>query len=302
MVSRVLRDLPPTTKLFTIESFSIVKPRHEGYESAVFDDLGYKWRLVMYPMGKQDDGGSNHVSMYLRIEETDSLPQNWEVDVDLKLFVLNQKLNKYLTVQDGTAKRFNAAKKEWGFAQLVPHSTFNNPNEGYVVGDSVTFGAEIFISKKVQELEKVTFVSNPANNKFSWAILRFSQLEDKFYYSDDFLVGNRYWRIGFNPKGDGGGRGKALPVYLFAYGFAPNVPTTTTWGAVYLRLKNQRNSSHKQIYSAAWYPVHTGYGVGVNTIISIQELFDQSKGYLVNDRIVFEAEMTMVSVTNIVPN
>ncbi|XP_010536064.1 PREDICTED: uncharacterized protein LOC104811154 [Tarenaya hassleriana] len=301
-VTSFFRDEPPSSRLITIESFSIVKSRGEGYESALFEAAGYKWRLFMYPVGKQDDGGSNYVSMYLKIEETDSFPQNWEVNVDLKLFLLNQKLNKYLTVQDGTTKRFNAAKKQWGFAQMIPLSTFNNPNEGYVSGDRVTFGAEILILKKVQELEKVTFVSNPADNKFSWTILHFSQLEDKFYYSDDFLVGNRYWRIGFNPKGDGGGRGTALPVYLFAYGFAPNVPTTTTWGAVYLRLKNQRNSNHKQIYSAAWYPVWTGYGVGVNTIISFQELFDQSKGYLVNDRIVFEAEMTMVSVTNIVPN
>ncbi|XP_010536062.1 PREDICTED: MATH domain and coiled-coil domain-containing protein At1g31390-like [Tarenaya hassleriana] len=139
-----------------------------------------------------------------------------------------------------------------------------------------------------------------ANNKFSWTILQFSRLQDKFYYSDGFLVGDRYWRIGFNPKGDGGSRSTILPVYLFAYGFAPNVPTTTTLEEVYLRLKDQRNSNHKQIYS--WYPVRTGYNVGVNTIISFQELFDQSKGYLVNDRIVFEVEMPMVSATNIVPN
>ncbi|XP_010536061.1 PREDICTED: uncharacterized protein LOC104811151 [Tarenaya hassleriana] len=301
-VTSFLRDQPPSSKLFTIESFSVVKSRGEGYESAVFDAAGYKWRLVMFPVGKQDDGGSNYVSMYLRIEETESLPKSWEINVDLKLFVHNQKLNKYLTVQDGTTKRFNEAKKEWGFAQMIPLSTLNNPNEGYVSGDRVTFGAEIFLLNKIQEIEKVTFVQSPANNKFSWTISYFPQLEDKFYFSDAFLVGDRYWRLGLNPKGLGGGRGTALPVLLFTYEFSQNAPATTTWGAVYLRLRNQRYSNYVEKYSAAWYPVRNGYGVGVHNIISFQDLYDKSKGYLVNDRIVLEAEMPMVSVSNIVPN
>lgn len=50
--------------------------------------------------------------------------------------------------------------------------------------------------------------------------------------------------------------------------------------------------------AAAWYPIQPGYGVGVNNIILLKDLRD---GYLVNDSIVFEAEIVMVSVTNIVP-
>ena len=53
--------------------------------------------------------------------------------------------------------------------------------------------------------------------------------------------------------------------------------------------------------AAAWYPVRSDYGVGVNNIILMKDLKDTSKGYLVNDAIVFEAEIVKVSVTNIVP-
>ncbi|CAF2050121.1 unnamed protein product [Brassica napus] len=240
-VTRVLRDERPSSKIVTIAGYSVIKERHEPYESSVFE------------------------------------------------------------AADGAVKRFNAAKKEWGFGQLISLATFQNTNQGYIVQDTCSFGAEILIVKPAEQQEKVTFISNPPNNVFTWKILRFSSLEDKFYYSDDFLVGDRYWRLGFNPKGDGEGRPHALPIYLYAQGFRPNAVATNTWGAVNLRLKNQRSSNHRQLYSAAWYPIRSDYGVGVNNIILMKDLKDTSKGYLVNDAIIFEAEIVKVSVTNIVP-
>ncbi|CAN8255848.1 unnamed protein product [Cochlearia groenlandica] len=299
-VTSVLREERPASKIVTITSFSVIKDRGEPYESSVFESSGYKWRLVLYVNGNAKDGGSGHISLYLRIEETQSLPSGWEVNVDLKLFVYNAKQYKYLTVTDGSVKRFDNSKKEWGFGQLIPLTTFHNTNEGYIMQDTASFGAEIFLWSPSQLQEKVTFISYPQDNVFTWKILHFSNLEDKFYYSDDFLVGDRYWKLGFNPKGDGGGRPHALPLFLYAQGFKPNAVATNTWGAVNLRLKNQRTSNHKQLYSAAWYPIRSGYGVGVNNIILFTELNDASKGYKVNDAIVFEAEMVKVSVTNIV--
>ncbi|KAG5412050.1 hypothetical protein IGI04_008369 [Brassica rapa subsp. trilocularis] len=271
-VTRVLREEGPSSKIVTIAGYSVIKGRGEPYESSVFEAAGYKW-----------------------IEETETIPYGLEVNVDLKLFVHVPKLEKYLTITDGAVKRFNAEKKEWGFEQLIDLASFENTNEGYIVQDTCSFGAEIFIVKPAKVQEKVTFISNPPRNVFTWEIPHFSDMEDKFYYSDDFLVGDRYWRLGFNPKG-----GSALPIYLDAQGFRPDAVATNTWGAVNLRLKNQRSTNHRERYSAAWYPIRSGYGVGVNSIISLADLHDASKGYLVNDAIIFEAEMVKVTVTNIV--
>lgn len=55
-------------------------------------------RLILYVTGNKADGGNNHISLYVRIEDTQSLPKGWEVDVDLKLFVHNIRRRKYLTV------------------------------------------------------------------------------------------------------------------------------------------------------------------------------------------------------------
>ncbi|CAF2144479.1 uncharacterized protein LOC103854708 [Brassica rapa] len=288
-VTRVLREERPSSKIVTIAGYSVIKGRGEPYESSVFEAAGYKWRLVLHV------GRAGYISLYVRIEETETIPYGLEVNVDLKLLVHVPKLDKYLTVTDGAVKRFNAEKKEWGFEQLIDLASFENTNEGYIVQDTCSFGAEIFIVKPAKVQEKVTFISNPPRNVFTWEIPHFSDMEDKFYYSDDFLVEDRYWRLGFNPKG-----GSALPIYLYAQGFRPDAVATNTWGAVNLRLKNQRSTNHRQIYSAAWYPIRSGYGVGVNNIILLADLNDASKGYLVNDAIIFEAEMVKVTVTNIV--
>ncbi|CAH8363163.1 unnamed protein product [Eruca vesicaria subsp. sativa] len=297
-LTRVLRNERPSSKIVTIGNFSVIRERFEPYESSVFEASGYKWRLILYVTGNKEDGGTNHVSLYVRIEDTESLPTGWEVDVDLKLFVFNARQRKYLTVTDEAVKRYNQGKREWGFGQLIPLSTFHNPNQGFIVQNTVSFGAEIFIIRPIGQQERVSFVSNPPDNVFTWRILRFSSLEDKFYYSAEFLVGDRFWRLGFNPKGAGEGRPHALPIFLYAQGFRPNATATTTWGAVNLRLRHQLGSNHKKAYSAAWYPIRPGYGVGVNNIILRKDL---QAGYLVKDSIVFEAEMVMVSVTNIVP-
>ncbi|WZZ18645.1 hypothetical protein YC2023_111734 [Brassica napus] len=199
-VTRVLRDERPSSKIVTIAGYSVIKERHEPYESSVFE------------------------------------------------------------AADGAVKRFNAAKKEWGFGQLISLATFQNTNQGYMCRILVLL---VLRSSSLNQLSNRRKSHSYQTHQTMFSLGRFfvfSSLEDKFYYSDDFLVGDRYWRLGFNPKGDGEGRPHALPIYLYAQGFRPNAVATNTWGAVNLRLKNQRSSNHRQLYSAAWYPIRSDYG------------------------------------------
>ncbi|ESQ38741.1 hypothetical protein EUTSA_v10029013mg [Eutrema salsugineum] len=157
----MLREERPSSKIVTIAGFSVIKERNEPYESSVFEAVGYKWRMILYVTGNKKDGGNNYISLYVKIEDTKLLPKGWEVNVDLKLFVENKKKQKYLTVTDGKVKKFNEAKKEWGFGKFIHLPTFCNTNEGYILHDSCSFGAEIFVVKPAEKQEKVTFISNP---------------------------------------------------------------------------------------------------------------------------------------------
>lgn len=80
----------------------VTKPKYfmllkKKRENIVFC-MNHTRRLILYVTGNKDDGGNNHVSLYVRIEDTESLPTGWEVNVDLKLFVFNARRGKYLTV------------------------------------------------------------------------------------------------------------------------------------------------------------------------------------------------------------
>uniref|UniRef100_M4EQN6 Large ribosomal subunit protein uL4m n=1 Tax=Brassica campestris TaxID=3711 RepID=M4EQN6_BRACM len=175
-VTRVLRDERPSSKIVTIAGYSVIKERHEPYESSVFE------------------------------------------------------------AADGAVKRFNAAKKEWGFGQLISLATFQNTNQGYMCRILVLL---VLRSSSLNQLSNRRKSHSYQTHQTMFSLGRFfvfSSLEDKFYYSDDFLVGDRYWRLGFNPKGDGEGRPHALPIYLYAQGFRPNAVATNTWGAVNLRM------------------------------------------------------------------
>ncbi|KAH0851278.1 hypothetical protein HID58_094883 [Brassica napus] len=118
-------------------------------------------------------------------------------------------------------------------------------------------------------------------------IPHFSDMEDKFYY---LMIFSSETDTGFNRK-----VGVHFQSIYMLKALGQTQSLQNTWGAVNLRLKNQRSTNHRERYS--WYPIRSD---NVNSIISLADLHDASKGYLVNDAIIFEAEMVKVTVTNIV--
>jgi len=56
-------------------------------------------RLVLYPNGKKNSNGNDHISLYLAIAATETYPIGWGVNVHIRFFVFDQIRNKYLTIQ-----------------------------------------------------------------------------------------------------------------------------------------------------------------------------------------------------------
>ncbi|KAJ4872801.1 TRAF-like family protein [Raphanus sativus] len=114
-------------------------------------------RLILNVTGNKTDGGNNHISLYVRIEDTNPLPKGWEVKL------ISNSLSTIISNTNGTVKRYKDANKEWGFRQMIPLATFYNTNEGYIMQDTCSFGAGIFIVNPTHQQEKVTFMPNPPN-------------------------------------------------------------------------------------------------------------------------------------------
>ncbi|KAG2330924.1 hypothetical protein Bca52824_002104 [Brassica carinata] len=283
--------------------FSEVKLSHKAYESAAFNACGHKWRLIFHPAGKEgEDGGKDHVSIYARIENvaaSEMLMNNWEIKAELKFFIYNHNVKKYSVFQDGSVKHYNKSSNECGLAQMLPLSKFNDPCNGYIDEDACTIGVEIFVLKPIEKVERVVITHNPPNNKFTWKISGFSKLGDKkYHYSDEFVIGQRHWKMSMNPKGDKGKNG--LSVYVDASAFLPNTVVSSIYAKFKLRVLNQKNTNHVEKTFWQFYSRESGDSYGKAELISLEELKDESKGYLVKDSIVLETVMLCVSETKLV--
>ncbi|KAI8025774.1 hypothetical protein LOK49_LG02G03330 [Camellia lanceoleosa] len=159
-------------------------------------------------------GVNGHISLYLAIAETKTLPLGWEVNANFKLFVYNHIQDKYLTIQgiaafvvqsscnivlnfsvmlyvsicscyinvdvEGGIRRFHRMKTEWGFDELVPLDSFTDASKGYLLDDCCVFGAEDFVIKYYGKGESVSMMKDPLNKGYTWQISKFSAMDKEF--------------------------------------------------------------------------------------------------------------------------
>ncbi|KAK9218496.1 hypothetical protein WN943_007133 [Citrus x changshan-huyou] len=151
--------------------------------------------------------------------DSSSFGSGWEVFVIFRLFVHDQNEDTYLIPQDamGNERRFHGLKLEWGFDQFIPLNEFNDASNGYLVGDTCIFGAEVFVKErnivKGECLSMKKFTS-ASPYKYVWKIKNFSNLEAKRYESEVFVAGDQKWKIQLYPKGYGVASGSHISMYL----------------------------------------------------------------------------------------
>ncbi|KAK2358814.1 TRAF family protein [Trifolium repens] len=205
------RDLPPADYLFKIKPYPVI-----DRQTRVFQAGDYTWKLVLYPTGHSKRGGNGHVSLYLAIVNTEKLSRGWEVNVNFKLFVLDQYNNNYLTIQDGdgVVRKFSEMKGEWGFEQLISLDELFDSSNGYLVEDSCVFGAEVFVIRHCDNWESLYIVNDPPQISLTWKIEQISYLRDWIFKS--FTVGERDWTFSVNAYGYDipGIRGRYLSLFL----------------------------------------------------------------------------------------
>ncbi|KAL5060529.1 hypothetical protein RYX36_032133, partial [Vicia faba] len=94
------RKAPPSHYTFKMQSFSLLsKASIEKCVSEEFEAGGYKWSLSIYPTGNTKGNGQGHVSIYLMLINTTSLPNDWEVNAIINFSAYNFKDNEYVTTQ-----------------------------------------------------------------------------------------------------------------------------------------------------------------------------------------------------------
>ncbi|XP_058189029.1 MATH domain and coiled-coil domain-containing protein At3g58400-like isoform X3 [Rhododendron vialii] len=299
-VARSLREIPPAHYTLKIKSFSLLSQmlldtQQKNFESAVFEANGYKWKLSLYPHGDKERNGEGHISLYLVIADRDNLPLGWEVNVNFKLFVFDQIQDKYMTVQDvnGKVRRFHKMKTKWGFTQLLPLSSFSDAANGYLINDMCVFGVEIFVVSYNGRGECLNLLK-VLDTTYAWNIEKFSSLQDEYHYSDVFTIGQRKWKLQLFPKANSRGKGKSMSLFILLDDLE-TFPSGQKINATYkLRIKNQYHDKHGEITGTNCFSA-TSCGRGCSSLLSLTDLHDASKGFLVNNSLMIEAEVSAIS-------
>ncbi|KAL5794955.1 hypothetical protein ACOSP7_003549 [Xanthoceras sorbifolium] len=299
-ILREERDFQPAHFILKIESYSSLLDEEERYETGVFDVGGYKWKLILYPHGNKTC--KDHISLYLLIDESNCFPNDkWTVCVNFKLFVLNQKTMKYLTIQDAkrTVRYFDKLRIEQGWGQFISLDEFNDPCNGYLVNDCCVFGAEILVFQPPSGIEEtITMVKELDNRTYTWSIKNFSNLENDLY-SDEFTVGGRKWKLELCPKGYKTGKGKSLSLFLYLADWEIVEPKRKLYAKYKLRVLN--HSHVRTVEKSVSHCFDSKVGWGYQDFMPLKDINERFSGYLNDDTLIVEVEFDAISSIKVRP-
>ncbi|KAH8488347.1 hypothetical protein H0E87_024134 [Populus deltoides] len=163
---------------------------------------------------------------------------------------------------------------------------------------AVFFGAEIFVIKPTGKWELLSMVKKPANGSLTWKIEDFSKLDESSYLSKAFTAGGRSWRIKVYPKGNGDGKGNSLSVFLELVDGGKLPPKKTVWAEYKLRVLDQRHDNHVEKTTSRWL-TSSDHKRGFHKFMPLGDLREVSKGYVLNDTLIVEAEILTLSVSKL---
>ncbi|KAL5795553.1 hypothetical protein ACOSQ2_000373 [Xanthoceras sorbifolium] len=287
------RYTPPTHYVFKIESFSkLTKAIEDKYSSDKFDAEGFSWKLSIYPTGDWSKNGKCYISIFLELDT--SLAVGSDVNATVNLFVFNHFEDKYFSFQDGRVRRYHALKKTWGIAKFIDIETFSNPQNGYLLDDTCAFGAEIFVIKSSFKSERLSMMNEPSTYFQTWKITKFSSNLTNENYSSGYF-GYYGWYILLCPDGTGKGKGNSISVFLCTT--KSKIPADTKLFTKFiLRVKDQTDGNRDvEIEDNHMYSPDSILSGRVE-FLSLAKLQDPKMGFLVDDTLIVEAEVTLLGL------
>ncbi|WCJ18795.1 TRAF-like family protein [Euphorbia peplus] len=203
-----------------------------------------------------------HISLYLASTNIEAISRSTggHINVFFNFFVYDHIRDKYLAIEDGKIKRYHALRTENGFDKLLPLAEFNDPSNGYLVDDCCVFGVEVNLFRNTVKGNELSFAKDPPNGTFTWKIQNFSRLENPLYYSEVFNAGGCKCKV---------------------------------YAEFTLLLKDQLNGMHRERKASHWFQNTTSFGYG--SFVRLEDLHNASKGFLVDDSLVVEAKLTLIS-------
>ncbi|MQM07506.1 hypothetical protein Taro_040342 [Colocasia esculenta] len=260
--------------VWKLENLFSASPRGEGswHHSAPFEAGGYRWKLALHPMCLKPEDDKRYWSLFLRPEDAIALPSHFVVETVLETSILNESGNKH--DKRKVAYKFRRGKAEDVESPfLISLQTLKCPSSGFLVVEipnATVHAEEVGTSSQLEE-KKIAY---------TWKIDGFSKLAAKEYKSGPFLIGSNIWNLILFPKGKH--QDKFLSLYLELDNASRLQSSEKVYADFSLSVVNQshgislekRTNHHFSSKSSDW---------GYPRFLSLGDLHDPSKGFLVND-------------------
>ncbi|XP_030457811.1 MATH domain and coiled-coil domain-containing protein At3g58270-like [Syzygium oleosum] len=108
--------------------------------SEAFTVSGCKWRILLYPKG----AATNHLSLYLDVPDSTTLPNGWTRNAKFSLSVIDQTNNARSIRKEGH-NDFTERERNWGFTSFIPLTKLHNCTGGYLENDTFVIKAEVCV-------------------------------------------------------------------------------------------------------------------------------------------------------------
>ncbi|KAL9675747.1 hypothetical protein QQ045_003953 [Rhodiola kirilowii] len=149
---------------------------------------------------------------------------------------------------------------------------------------------EVVQKPEVADSVENSTAEEPSSSRFTWRIENFTRLNVKKHYSDTFSAGGHQWRILVFPKGN---NVDYLSMYLdvaesdgLPYGWR-------IYAQFSLAVVNQMHGKYTVVKDARhqFHPRESDWGF--TSFMHLSELYDPAKGFIINDTVIIEAEVTV---------
>ncbi|TKY50005.1 Ubiquitin carboxyl-terminal hydrolase [Spatholobus suberectus] len=131
-------------------------------------------------------------------------------------------------------------------------------------------------------------VEDPPSSRFTWRIDNFSRMNTKKLYSEIFVVGGYKWRVLIFPKGN---NVDYLSMYLDVADSASLPYGWSRYAQFSLAVVNQIHNKYSMRKDTQHQFNARESDWGFTSFMLLGELYDPSRGYLVNDTLIVEAEV-----------
>ncbi|XP_028769455.1 uncharacterized protein LOC114726898 [Neltuma alba] len=148
-------------------------------------------------------------------------------------------------VKDAGTKRFHKLQTQWGIPKFIDLESFEDPSNGFLIGDACVLGAEIFVIKPPSKQECLSIIEEPPLLSYRWRFDNFSRANLEKYESALFFAGDYKWKLVVYPNGMHEGKGNSISLFLTID--TSSIPSNTKlYVHCILRVKDQIKGRHAE--------------------------------------------------------